>query len=123
MKRRMRYAQYDLGEQQEGSTAEVRLRGSSANVMLLDPDNFYSYRVGQPFKYRGGYQRRSPVRLEIPHDGQWYVVVDLGGYGGRVQASVTVVDPSGESREEQTETVEDDESGEDAAAASEAPSK
>ena len=40
----MRYAFHDLGQQPEGATVTVRLSGSSANVVLLDPQNFAQYR-------------------------------------------------------------------------------
>jgi hypothetical protein len=95
MKYRLRYAYYDLGEQREGSTVVVRLTGSSANVLLLDPKNFARYRAGQPFDHIGGLHKRSPVRLEVPHDDHWYAVLDLGGFGGQVQGAVSVRSPDG----------------------------
>lgn len=90
----MRFAYHDLGEQPEGQTVRVRLRGSAANVLLMDAANFGAYRAQQPFFYdAGGHFSTSPVDLAIPKDGRWFVVVDLGGYSGRVRASVEVVDP------------------------------
>lgn len=87
----MRYSYFDLKEQSKDTSVVVRLAGSSANVILLDRTNFASYRAGRPFLYEGGFRRRSPVRLTVPEDGHWYVVVDLGGYRGRVRAHVEVV--------------------------------
>jgi hypothetical protein len=52
--------------------------------MLMDDLNFSSYRHGSSFRYHGGHAKRSPVRLAAPRAGRWHVVVDLGGYGGRV---------------------------------------
>ncbi len=95
MKYQMRYAYYDLGEQPEGNTVVVRMRGSTANLILVDAKNFARYRAGQPFSYEGGRYRRSPARLTIPSDGHWYAVLDLGGYGGRVRGSVSVFTPDG----------------------------
>ncbi len=95
MKYRLRYAYYDLSEQREGSTVVVRLSGSSANVLLLDQQNFARYRAGQPFEYVGGMRKRSPVELEVPHDDHWYAVLDLGGFGGQVQGAVSVLAPDG----------------------------
>jgi hypothetical protein len=95
MRYQVRYAYYDLGQQQEGNTVLVRMRGSAANVILLNPENFFRYRVGQPFSYTGGHYRRSLVRLPIPRDGHWYVVLDLGGVAGHVQGAVEVVTPEG----------------------------
>jgi hypothetical protein len=89
----MRYRYYDLGQQQEDSSVVVRLRGSSANVVLLDPLNFWRYCSGQGFLYMGGHYRHSPVHLQIPHDGHWYLVIDHGGYKGRVRAEIQVMTP------------------------------
>jgi hypothetical protein len=86
----MRYRYYDLGEQEAGSAVTVRLRGSVCNVILLDRLNLGRYRAGEPFLYVGGHYRRSPVRLEIPDTDHWYVVLDLGGYKGRVRATIEV---------------------------------
>ena len=36
----MKYLYYDLGEQQEGSWVVAQLRGSAANVILVDPLSF-----------------------------------------------------------------------------------
>lgn len=88
----MRYSYFDLREQSKGASVVVRLSGSSANVILLDRANFLNYRAGRPFLYEGGFCRRSPARLKIPEDGHWYVVVDLGGYRGRIRAYAAVVE-------------------------------
>jgi hypothetical protein len=69
---------------------EVTLNGR-ANVMLLDPSNFQNYRLGRAFRYWGGLARQSPVQLVAPHQGRWHVVVDLGGYSGRLRAGVRVL--------------------------------
>ncbi|MCO6437316.1 MAG: DUF1883 domain-containing protein [Phycisphaerae bacterium] len=59
-----------------------------ANVQLLDDGAFAAYRAGRSYQYRGGYYRRTPVRLRPPYPGHWHVVVDLGGYTGTVRAAV-----------------------------------
>ena len=90
----MRYAYYDLGDQPAGSVAVVRMRGSAANVILLNSLNFAYYRAGGAFFYdAGGHCLTSPVELRIPQDGHWYVVIDLGGYSGRIRASVPMLAP------------------------------
>jgi hypothetical protein len=109
MKYPMRYAFFELGEQDAESTAVVRLRGKAANVVLVDELNFGRYRTGQPFSYVGGRRRRGEIRLAIPRDGRWYVVLDLGGYSGRTKGTVTVLGPDGskvdvETREALTES-------------------
>jgi hypothetical protein len=61
-----------------------------ANVLLLDDMNFSAYRSGRRYRYHGGHAKRTPVTLAPPHRGHWHVVIDLGGYGGHVEASVAV---------------------------------
>ena len=87
----MRYRYYDIGQQCEDSSVVVRLHGSASNVILVDGPNLARYRSGEPFLYTGGHFRRSPVRLQIPGDGHWFVVIDQGGYKGRVRAEVEVL--------------------------------
>lgn len=89
----MNYLQSDLGELETGTLVDVTLRGTEANVMLLDPVNLGRYRNGQRFEYFGGHFTRSPARIAVPRAGHWHVVVDLGGAGGRVEASVNVLAP------------------------------
>lgn len=62
-----------------------------ANVKLLDNSNFQSYRSGRTHHYHGGLAKVSPTRLSPPCQGHWHVVIDLGGYGGTVRASVRVL--------------------------------
>ena len=90
----MRYAYYDLGERQQGTTVVVRWRGSPADVMLLDPVNFSKYRdAGGLLSYeRGGHYPRSPARLTIPEDGRWYVVADFHGHSNLLHATVETDD-------------------------------
>ncbi len=64
-----------------------------ANVRLLDWSNFHKYETGQYHTYHGGHATISPVRLRPPHAGHWYVVIDLGGYAGRLRALVEKIDP------------------------------
>jgi Domain of unknown function (DUF1883)/TIR domain len=87
----MQYLQTDLGQQQRGAIAEVHLRGNAANVLLLDSSNLSNYKSGRRYKGLGGHTTRSPVRIPIPRNGRWHVVVDLGGYAGKVNASVNVL--------------------------------
>lgn len=95
----MRYWYRALGEHEAGSTVEVHLRGSSANVRLLNEPNFHAYRKAQPFAYSGGFNRRTPVHLTIPNDGRWWVVADLGGSRGRVRITDVQVSPPADDRQ------------------------
>jgi hypothetical protein len=76
----MKYIYNDLGEQQHDCCVIAHLRGSAANVILLDEANFDRYRFGKPFEYSGGLCTRTPAQLQIPEDGHWYLVIDCGGY-------------------------------------------
>jgi hypothetical protein len=84
---------YDLGHQQQGAVAVVRLRGNGANVRLMDASNFQSFKSGRRHRFVGGLATRSPVRLAIPSNGHWYVTVDLIGLRGTVGSSVSVEPP------------------------------
>jgi hypothetical protein len=90
----MRFLSSDLGFAAGGSTVVVELSGTEANVMLLDDANLARYQRGQEFSYRGGHFTSSPARIGVPWSGRWHLVVDLGGFGGSVEASVRVVAPS-----------------------------
>ena len=81
-------------ELQAGDIVEVTL-DAPANVMLLDPTNFSNYKNGLSYRYHGGHATESPVRLRTPRPGTWYVVVNLGGYPGRVRAGVQIIPSEG----------------------------
>ena len=63
----------------------------AANVILLDDINFSAFRRGGRHSYSGGYYKQTPVRLVPPHEGNWHVVVHLGGYAGHVNASMSLI--------------------------------
>jgi hypothetical protein len=81
----------DLGHRSRGDVLEVTLRGSAANVMLLDSSNFTAYKNGRNFRYVGGLAKRSPVRLQVPSNGRWHAVVDMRGLRGSTNASFRVI--------------------------------
>ena len=85
----MNFLQYEV-EAGPNNTIQVTL-DKQANVRLLDSINFQKYRSGQEHKYYGGLAKASPVNLKPPFKGHWYVVIDLGGFGGTVRASVQVL--------------------------------
>ena len=72
-----------------GDVVEVTL-DRQANVKLMDYSNYQNYRAGTQYRYYGGLAKVSPVRVPVPAQGHWYVVVDLGGYPGTVHAAVRV---------------------------------
>lgn len=87
----IRYAAFDLGQQQRGAVVRVTLHGDAANVRLLDSTAYSAYRRGGRHRYYGGHYRRSPIELSIPSGGHWYVVVDHGGLRGNTRAEVNVL--------------------------------
>ena len=89
----MNYLTFDLGVIGPDDLIEVSL-DHPANVQLLDPSNLAAYKEGRPFKYHGGHAKVTPFRLRPPYQGQWYLVVDLGGGPGTVRASVRVLSGS-----------------------------
>ena len=52
--------------------------------------NYSAFRRGSRYHYFGGYYKQTPVRLVPPHEGSWHVVLHLGGYAGRVNASMSL---------------------------------
>jgi hypothetical protein len=87
----MKYSYYDLGNRSGGEIVEVTLSGNAANVFLVDSSNFSSYKSGRRYRYFGGHATKSPVHLQIPRSGHWYLVIDLGGYGGSVRHSMRIL--------------------------------
>lgn len=79
--------EFDIGE---NDIVEVTL-DKQANVRLLDITNFNRYKRGEQHKYYGGLAKKSPIRISPPGYGHWHLVIDLGGYSGRVTASVKVL--------------------------------
>ena len=87
----MKFTHYDLGFKRGGEVVEITLQGSAANVRLMDSSNFSSYRAGRQHRYYGGLAKRSPIRLQIPHSGNWHVTVDLQGLRGTVRSGIRMV--------------------------------
>ncbi len=85
----MNFLHYEL-DLENDDAVEVTL-DHQANVRLLDPTNFERYQNGQHHQYYGGLATESPVVIDAPKSGHWHVVVDLGGYAGKVSASVSVL--------------------------------
>ena len=87
----MKFIKHDLGQRVGGEIVEVILKGSAANVRLMDSSNFQYFRSGRRHRYVGGHAKKSPVRLQIPNAGHWYVTVDMGGYAGSVESNVRLL--------------------------------
>lgn len=87
----MNFTHYNLGYRSGGEIVEVTLSGNAANVRLMDSSNFQSFRAGRRHRFYGGHAKSSPVRLQIPHSGNWHVAIDLGGYRGSVRSSIQIL--------------------------------
>jgi hypothetical protein len=88
----MEHLYYDLGQQQKGAVAVVTL-DKQANVRLMTGSNYRAFSSGRQSRFHGGLATRSPVRLGIPSNDHWYVVIDFGGLPGQVRAGVQVQPP------------------------------
>ncbi len=83
----MNFLQFDIGNCQRGEIVEITLT-SGANVRLMSSSDFSNYKNGRRHSYVGGLARKSPVRLQVPSSGHWYVAVDMQGLKGSTRASV-----------------------------------
>lgn len=48
------------------------------NVLVMDDQNFNAYQSGNQCRYFGGFYKRMPARISIPHSGNWNTVLDAG---------------------------------------------
>lgn len=87
----MKYNVYELGNRKQGETVQITLKGSAANVKLMDSSNYQKYKNRRNHKYYGGLAKKSPVILPIPRSGRWYVTVDMQGLRGSVSTSVRML--------------------------------
>jgi hypothetical protein len=69
----------------------VHLKGSAANVLVMDDNNFRNFKSGSNYQYAGGHYTQSPAVIRPPLPGRWNVVVNLGGLAGTVNAVVQVI--------------------------------
>src|SRR4051812_10661844 len=84
----MNFTHYDLGHMRGGEVIAVTLRGSAANVRLMDSSNFSSYKSGRDHRYHGGLVKQSPFHVQIPRSGHWHITVDMAGLQGTVRSSI-----------------------------------
>lgn len=63
----MRFIHHDLGKLDSRNIVLVTLRGSAANVRLMDSSNFDNYRAGRRHRFYRCHATSSPVRLQVPH--------------------------------------------------------
>ena len=87
----MHHYKWDLGHQSTGTVVRVDLEGTEANVKLMDSSNYRQYGADKQHRFYGGHYRSSPIMLQVPSAGYWFVTVDYGGYQGHGRASVQVL--------------------------------
>ncbi len=85
-----RFTHYDLKPQRAGTTIEVTLSAVN-NVRLMNAANYQRFTERLDFKYVGGVARKSPIRLVIPENGHWHVIVDTEGHHGLAESSIKMV--------------------------------
>lgn len=83
----MNFLHFDVGNVQRGQIVEVTLT-SWANVRLMTSSEFSSFKNGRQHRFIGGLAKQSPVRLQVPNSGHWYVTVDTQGLRDGTRASV-----------------------------------
>ena len=59
----------------------------------MDYSNLQAYRNGRRHRYYGGLVDRSPYRIAVPHDGTWYLTVDVIGMRNGTRSGVRVEPP------------------------------
>ncbi|MDM8564845.1 DUF1883 domain-containing protein [Candidatus Halobeggiatoa sp. HSG11] len=72
----MNFLKYDLGSLKKGEIVEVTLT-KGANVRLMNSSNFNSYKSGRKHHYYGGLAKKSPIKIQVPNSGHWYVAIDM----------------------------------------------
>lgn len=87
------YTHYDLNMQRGGAVIEITL-SAVANVRLMSHANFDLFRNTRPHKFLGGVAKKSPIRLTIPENGHWHVVIDMEGHAGKAESSIRLAPPA-----------------------------
>jgi hypothetical protein len=85
-----RFTHYDLKPQRAGTAIEVTLSAVN-NIRLMNAANYQRFTERLDFKYVGGVSRKSPVRLVIPENGHWHLIVDSEGHHGLAESSVKML--------------------------------
>lgn len=86
----MNFSYYDLKQCKGGEIVEIQL-SAGANVLLLDSSNYANFKAGRAHRYQGGLAKQTPVRLQVPRAGHWYVVIHMAGLRGSVRHSMRML--------------------------------
>lgn len=63
------------------------------NVQVMGDADFAAFRSGHRYSYQGGFYRRLPARVAVPHSGWWNVTLDLAGGSATIRHSIRVLSP------------------------------
>ena len=86
----MDFTYHKLGRLKKNQKVEVTLEGNAANIFLMDEATFKRYQQDKKRQGIGGLMKHSPVYMNVPHSGRWFLTVDFGGYNGKVKCNVKV---------------------------------
>ena len=85
----MTYWFADLGNLGEGKTVEVSI-SDSANIRIMDAENFQKFKKNQIHEFIGGYVKFTPYTMKLPRAAHWLVVVDIGEHEHKIEAKASV---------------------------------
>lgn len=63
-------------------------------VMLLDNKNYDKFRSNQKFEHYGGFYKQFPVKIKVPSDDTWNIILDFGDKQITVKYSIDLIDKS-----------------------------
>jgi len=62
------------------------------NVLVMDDNNFNNYQHGRQFTYYGGFYKRFPANITVPHSTNWNVVLALPpGHSANIRYSINIL--------------------------------
>lgn len=73
-----------------GTTVRVNC-DHQCNVLVMDDANFAAYRRRGRYSYRGGFAKRPPALVTVPHSGYWNTVIDLGGAAAHIRYDISYI--------------------------------
>ena len=85
-----RFKHYDLGALKKGAVIEISLNAVN-NVRLMTDQHYARFLETQPHRYVGGLARTSPMRMTVPDDGHWHIIVDSEGHALLADSAVRLL--------------------------------
>ncbi len=64
-----------------------------SNILMTDDTNFNNYKNGRSFTHEGGggFFKKLPASLVVPHDGHWNITIDLAGGTATVTHAIRII--------------------------------